>query len=66
MNGEYNGRKTLTVELTGRRKKGRAERFMDLVSVDVKLVGVGEDVAEEEGQTIGGLLNIETKRDKGL
>lgn len=56
MNSEHNGRKTLT----GRRKRGRAERFMDLVSVDVKLVGVREEDAEEEGETIGGLLNIKT------
>lgn len=38
---------------------------MDLVSEDVKLVGVREEAAEEEGQTIGALLDTEAKRDKG-
>lgn len=52
MNSEYNGRKTLTLELTGGRKIGGAERFMDSVSEDVKLVGVREEDAEEEGQIL--------------
>lgn len=52
MNSEYNGRKTLTLEVTGERKIGGAERFMDLVSADGKLVGVREEDAEEEGQRL--------------
>ena len=45
---EYIGRRILSFELPGRRPRGRPKRrFMDVVKVDMKVVGVREEDAED-------------------
>ena len=45
---EYIGRRMLSFELPGRRPRGRPKRrFMDVVKVDMKVVGVREEDAED-------------------
>ncbi|XP_051814292.1 serine/threonine-protein kinase NLK isoform X2 [Acanthochromis polyacanthus] len=45
---EYIGRRMLSFPLPGRRPRGRPKRrFMDVVRVDMKVVGVGEEDAED-------------------
>ena len=45
---EYIGRRILSFELPGRRPRGRPKtRFRDVVKVDMKVVGVREEDAED-------------------
>ena len=40
---EYICRRMMRLELPGRRSRGRTERFMDVVTEDMELVGVKEE-----------------------